>query len=162
MATRTYGRRSVAWPLRLLGWVVSITLVVLIMAATVAAFVAVGATAYYELTRTQADEIESKIQQRLPVGVSSAEVMAFLDSEGIQHGPVEASSGTDLQLLYEGVPKGTTVINGTVINDGYSVELVDVRMAFVLDANGNLERYVVYESHHQPEWLNDGIDGLID
>jgi hypothetical protein len=160
MATRTYGTRPLPWPFRLLGWLFSATLVLLIMAATVAAVMAISTSAYYELTRTKSGEMDGMIDKRLPVGSSPERIYAVLDEEGIEHGTVQPFPGDDLELLYAGVKAGTPVIIASVRNEGYSLELVEVQIAFVLDENGMLKDHVVYERHHQPEWLDRNLEAL--
>ena len=63
----------------------------------------------------------------------------------IEHGPVEP---VDLQnqRLWDADPQpGWMSVSGFIRNDGYALELVDVRMVFMFDAEGTLEDWVVWE-----------------
>ena len=160
MATRAFDRRSQPWPFRLLGWLFRGIIVLLIMAATAVAVIAASSTAFYELTRTKSGDLDEMIDKRLPAGASVESIYAVLDEEGIEHGTVQPFAGDDFDLLYAGVKKGTPVIIATVRNEGYSLELADVQIAFVLDENGMLAHHVVYERHYQPEWLDRNLEAL--
>lgn len=146
MATRTLSRRPLAWPFKMLGWC---AVLVLGLAAAVGAAV-IGAGTYYEITRTKAGDLERKIEKALPLGTAADQVIGFLDSEGIEHGPVEPSRGDDRKLQEIGIPMGTMVIAAMVENDGYSPDLVDVHMRFILNADLKLVDYLVYETHRRP------------
>ena len=146
MATRTLHRRPLAWPFRMLGWLV---VGVLALAAVTGATV-IGAGTYYEFNRTKAADMEAMIEKELPPGVTADQVISVLDSEGIEHGPAGPFSGGDRKLLEMGVAKDTMIISGSVRNDGYSLDLVDVEMRFVFDANFKLQDTVVYETHRRP------------
>lgn len=146
MATRTLHRRPLAWPFRMFGWfVVGVLALAVLAGATV-----IGAGTYYEFNRTKAADMEALIETELPRGVMSEQILAVLDSEGIEHGPVAPFSGDDRKLLEMGVAKGTMIISGSVRNDGYSLDLVDVEMRFILDQELKLADYVVYETHRRP------------
>ena len=146
MATRTLHRRPLAWPFRMFGWfVVGVLALAVLAGATV-----IGAGTYYEFNRTKAADMEALIEMELPRGVMSEQILAVLDSEGIEHGPVAPFSGDDSKLLEMGVAKGTMIISGSVRNDGYSLDLVDVEMRFILDPELKLADYVVYETHRRP------------
>jgi len=160
MATRTYGRPTLPWPLRLFSWLFSAALVLFVMLAAAGALFALGASAYYELTRTTPDDVNKMIARQLPTGSSVERINAVLDEEGIEHGVVQPFPGDDLELRYAGVTKGTPVINATVRSEGYSVELVDIQVAFILDENGLLKDHVVYEQRHSPDWPNVDIDDV--
>lgn len=146
MVTRTLHRRPLAWPFKVLGW-----FVVLVVGLAVAVGAAViGAGTYYEMTRTKAGDLEGKIEEELPLGATSDQVIGFLDSEGIEHSPVEPSRSDDRKLQEMGIPKGTMIISAMVENDGYSLDLVDVEMRFILDQELKLADYIVYEVRHRP------------
>lgn len=146
MATRTLHRRPLAWPFRVLGW-----LVVIVVALAVAVGAAViGAGTYYEMTRSKAGDLEGKIEEELTIGATADQVIGFLDSEGIEHSPVEPSRGDDRKLQEIGVAKGTMVVSAIVRNGGYSLDLVDVEMRFILDQELKVADYIVYEVHHRP------------
>jgi len=146
--------------LRLLGWLFRGLLVVTIMATTAVAVIAVASTAFYELTRTTSGDLDAMIGERLPAGSPAEQIYAVLDEEGIEHGTLEPFAGDDMEFLYAGVRKGEPVILATVQNEGYTLELVDVQVAFVLDGNGVLARHVAYERHQQPEWLERNLEAL--
>jgi hypothetical protein len=141
MTTRTLGRRPVPWPFRLLGWfVLASTLLVLLALAALA-----GTVSYYEVTRTSDGDVRGMIEEGLREGATTNQVLSFLDSHDIEHGPVEP---VDLQnrRLWDAYPQsGWMSVSGFVRNDGYSLKLVDVEMIFVLDETGRLKDYVVYE-----------------
>ncbi len=146
MATRTLHRRPLAWPFRLFGWfVVGVLALAVLAGATV-----IGAGTYYEFNRTKAGDMKAMIEKDLPRGVTADQVIGLLDAEGIEHGPVEPSQADDRKLQEMGVAKGTMVIKAIVRNDGYSLQLVDVEMRFILDAELKLRDYVVYETHRRP------------
>jgi hypothetical protein len=160
MTTRAYNPHVSPWPLRLLAWLFRGLLMLTIMAAAGVAVVAIASSAFYELTRTKAGDIEGMIDKKVPVGSSVEHINSVLDQEGFEHTAVQPFPANDLDLLYAGVREGDPVILATVENEGYSLELVDVKVAFVLDENGVLKHAVVYEDHHQPEWLNRNLDAL--
>lgn len=142
MVTRTLGRTPLSWPFKVIGWLF-LGLMVLII-ATFAAVVGTGM--YYDLTRTTAGDVEEMIEADLVAGVSSTDrVVAFLDANAIEHGPVEPVDLED-QRLWDADPQpGWTSVSGSIPNDGYSLELVDVEVVFLLDETGRLKDYVVYE-----------------
>ncbi len=146
MATRTLHRRPLAWPFRMFGWLV----VGLLAMGAVTGAAVIGVGSYYEFNRTKAGDVEAKIEKELPRGVTADQVLTFLDSEGIEHGSVEPSRGDDRKLQEMGVAKGTMVISAGVQNDGYSLNLVDVEMRFILDGDLKLRDYIVYETHRRP------------
>ncbi len=160
MSTRTLNGRPLPWPLRLLGWLFRGVLVLLITLATAAVVIMIGATAYYELTRTKAGDLDEMIEAKLPPGASADRIITVLDSEGIEHGAVEPFPGDDNRLLYAGVTKGTPVISAIVRNQGHSLEFVDVQITFILDDNGALKDHEVYEVHRRSGWLKFDIDAL--
>lgn len=146
MVTRTLHKPPLAWPFKVLGW-----FVVLAVGLAVAAGAAViGASTYYEMTRTKAGDIEGMIDTKLRAGATADEVVALLDSERIEHGPVLPSSGDDRKLQEMGIPTGTMTVAAFVENDGYSLDLVDVEMRFIFDQELRLVNHVVYEVHHRP------------
>jgi hypothetical protein len=76
---------------------------------------------------------------------STDRVVAFLDSAAIEHGPVTPVDAAEPRLKDVDVPEGATTVSGTVHNDGYALELVDVGMLFIFDAEGTLKDWVVWE-----------------
>ena len=160
MTTRAYQEPTSPWPIRLLGWLFRAIVVVLILLLTGAAVAAVGASIYYELTRTKSDDIDDMIDERLPAGATVERIYTVLDEEGIEHGTVQPFAGDDSQLLYDGVKAGTPIIQAIERNEGYSVELVDLEIVFVLNEAGTLERALIYEERHQPEWLDENLDKI--
>jgi hypothetical protein len=160
MTTRAYQEPTSPWPIRLLGWLFRAIVVVLILLLTGAAVAAVGASLYYELTRTKTDDIDDMIDERLPAGATVERIYAVLDEEGIEHGTVQPFAGDDPQLLYDAVKAGTPIIQAIERNEGYSVELVDLEIVFVLNEAGTLDRALIYEERHQPEWLDENLDKI--
>jgi hypothetical protein len=105
----------------------------------------VGTGAYYELTRTTDGDIKGMVERELPVGATSDQIFFFLDTHNIQHGDVRLSAAEDKKLLDAGIPTGTPTISGIIRNDGYALQLRDVIVSFILDDEGRLDEYVVYE-----------------
>jgi hypothetical protein len=141
MATRTLHRRE-SWFARLLSF-----LLALVAMAVLAALLALAVTgAHYELTRTTRSDVEAMIAAELPERASDEQIFDFLEARGIAHNGVQPSAVNDARLLEAGLPSGTMTITGTVRNDGYAVRLRDVVVTFVLDAEGLLHGYVVYET----------------
>jgi len=143
MATRTLGRRPTLWPFRLFGWLFLLVLVLGLMAVVAV----LGSGIYYEQTRTTAGDVEGMIEAELHNASSTDQLIRFLDRHRIEHGAVGPVDAEDPRLKDADVPDGATAISGIIRNDGYSLELVDVRMTFILDAEGTLEDWVVYEVH---------------
>jgi hypothetical protein len=127
--------------------------VLLIIMGTGAAAAAIGATAYYELTRTKSSDIEAMIDEQLRTGAPAEKIFAVLDAEGIEHGAVEPFPGGDQDLLYAGVTKDTPIISATVRNEGHTLEYVDLQITFILDETGALKDTVIYEIRHHPAWI---------
>jgi hypothetical protein len=141
MATHTLYRRPVPWPFRALGWsLLAASLLVVVAFAAI-----VGSGGYYELTRTTDGEVRGVIERDLPARATTEQILLFLDAQGIEHGDVRLSDGQDTALLDAGVPVGTPIIIGRIRNDGYALQLRDVVVAFILDVEGLLDDYVVYE-----------------
>ena len=142
MVTRTLGRKPLSWPFKLVGWL----FVGLLMLAVAAFAAVVGSGMYYGLTRTTTGDVEEMIEQDLVADVSSTDrVLAFLDANSIEHGPVEPVD-LENQRLWDADPQpGWMSVSGFIGNDGYSLELVDVEMMFVFDAEGTLKDWVVWE-----------------
>ena len=67
----------------------------------------------------------------------------FLDSRGIEHGPVEPADLENPALLDYGVVAATMTIEATVRNDGYSLSPTDIEITFILDERDLLKDYVV-------------------
>lgn len=146
MVTRTLHRPPLAWPFKVLGWFVVLA-VGLAMASGAAV---IGASTYYEMTRTKASDLEAMIGTELRTGATADQVIAFLDSEAIEHGPVMPSRGDDRKLQEIGIPAGTMTVAAYVENGGYSLNLVDVELRFIFDPQLKLVNYVIYEVHHRP------------
>jgi hypothetical protein len=139
--TQTLYRRPVSWPFRLLGWLCLTTALLIVLGF--AAFV--GTSAYYEFTRTTSGDVKGMIERDLAKNATTDQILLFLTTHGIQHGEVQPSTDDDRKLLDAGVPTGTPTITGMIPNDGYALQLKDVVVTFVLDAEGRLDDYVVYE-----------------
>lgn len=141
MVTNTLNRRPIPWPYRLFGWFV-LTLTLLTLLALAAG---VGVVSYYDLTRTSAGDVRGMIESDLPEDAKTSQVLYFLDSNEIQHGPVEPANTDNPRLRDMELQPGSMTISGFIRNDGYALELKDVEMIFVLDVNGQIVDYVVYE-----------------
>ena len=141
MVTRTLGRKPLSWPFKVIGWLVlGVTILVLVGLAAGA-----GAGMYYEVTRTTAGDVDGMIEAELRNGSTTNQVVAFLDRHRIEHGAVEPANAADPRLEDVDVPEGASTVSGMIRNDGYSLRLVDVQMTFVLNAEGKLEDWVVWE-----------------
>jgi hypothetical protein len=142
MVTRTLGRKPLSWPFKVIGW--SVFGAVLLGLAAFAAFVGTGM--YYELTRTTKGDVEGIIEADLVPGVSSADrAVALLDAKAIEHGRVGPVDVLDPQLRDMEVPDGATSVSGVIRNEGYALELVDVRFTIVFNAEGTVHDWVVWE-----------------
>lgn len=165
MTTRTLPTRPRDLPSRMVNWLIgALTAVIVLLIIGLAAAVA-GHSIYYEVNRTKAGDVDEMIKKELPAGASTASILSFLDSKGIEHGPPAPAGANDLKVLETGVPRGTMVIPAIVRNEGYSlklgkirmsllIDLADVEMRFVLDEAGNLKQHMVYEDHHRPTLLD--------
>jgi hypothetical protein len=141
MATHTLYRSPTPWPFRLLGWSLLAASVLIVVA-----FASLVATSgYYELTRTTDGDAKGMIERDLPQRATTEQVIFFLDSHAIDHGDLRLSAAEDTKLLDAGVPTGTPTITGIIHNDGYALQLRDVVVSFVLDAEGIVDDVVVYE-----------------
>jgi hypothetical protein len=118
-----------------------------VMVVGIVGFAAVvGSGMYYEMTRTTAGDVKGMIEEDLVADVSSTDrVIAFLDSNAMEHGALTPVDLADPRLRDADVPEGATTVSGIVRNDGYALELVDVRFTFVFDAEGTLVDWVVWE-----------------
>jgi hypothetical protein len=139
MVARSLARTPLPWPFRLLGWFLLGTVALVIIGGVAV----IGAESYYELTRTKPADVEAIIEERLPRGASTDQVFMFLDSRGIEHGPVGPADLEDSALLDYGVVAETMTIEAIVRNDGYSLSLVDIEITFILDERGLFKDYVV-------------------
>jgi hypothetical protein len=141
MTTQAIPKWPTPWPLRLLGWLFG-----LFALLVVAAFLAIGATgAYYELTRTTDGDVEALIESDLPERATTEQILRFLEANAMVHEGVRASTADDTRLVEAGVAPGTMTITGTLLNDGYALQLRDVEVKFILDAERKLQGYLVYE-----------------
>jgi len=142
MTTRTVYEWPTPWPDRLIGWL--LTAVAVMVVAAILAVCATGG--YYELTRTKDSEVEGMIEAELPERATTDQISRFFEAHGIANGSIRPSAAEDRKLLEAGVPLGTMTISGMVRNDGYAIQLRDVMVWFILDANGLLESHLVYEA----------------
>jgi hypothetical protein len=142
MVTRTLGRKPLSWPFKVIGW-----LVFGVVLVGVLAFIAVvGSGVYYELSRTTSGDVEGMFEADLVPGVSSSErAIAFLDANTLEHGPATPVDLADPRLKDVDVPAGATTVSGIVRNDGYALELTDVRFTLVFDAGRTLVDWMVWE-----------------
>lgn len=141
MVTRNLARQPLPWQFRLLGWFLFGTVALIVTGG----LAAIGVETYYELTRTKAADVEALIEERLPRGASTDQVFSFLDSRGIEHGPVGPADLEDHALQEYGLVAGTMTVEAMVRNDGYSLSLTDIEITFILDERGLLRDYVVRE-----------------
>jgi hypothetical protein len=114
--------------------------------AVVAAAGVIGAGSYYEFTRTSAGDVRGMIEENVPADATTDQVLFFLDSRDIERSPIRPADPSHERLQDVDLPDGATTVSAIIRNDGYSVELVDVEMIFVLDAEGRLAEYIVYET----------------
>ena len=128
MVARNLARTPLPWPFRLLGWFLFGTVALIVIGGVAV----IGAESYYELTRTKAADVESTIEERLPRGASTEQIFMFLDSRGIEHGPVGPATSRTPALLDYGVMAATMTIEATVRNDGYSLSLRDIEVTSFL------------------------------
>jgi hypothetical protein len=105
----------------------------------------IGSGIYYELTRTKASEVESAIEEWLPRGASTDQIVRFLDSRGIEYDEAGAFNAQDGELLESGVPAGAITISAVLRNDGYTLNHTDIAITFILDERSLLKDYVVRE-----------------
>jgi hypothetical protein len=105
----------------------------------------IGSGIYYELTRTKAGEVESAIEEWLPRGASTDQIVRFLDSRGIEYDQAGAFNPQDGELLESGVPTGAMTINAILRNEGYALTHTDIAITFILDERSLLKDYIVRE-----------------
>ena len=141
MVTRTLGRAPLSWPFKVVGYLVLAIVVLVLLAGAVVS----GAVVYYELTRTTAGDLDGMIEAELHSESSTDQVVRFLDSQGIEHGAVVPVDVGDPRLKDASVPEGATTVSGIIRNDGYALEHVDVRFTMIMEADGTLEDWVVWE-----------------
>jgi hypothetical protein len=141
LATRNLARQPLPWPFRLLGWLLFGT-VALIVVGGVAV---IGSGIYYELTRTKPGEVESAIEEWLPRGASTDQIVRFLDSRGIEYDQAGAFNHQDGELVESGVPAGAATISAVLRNNGYTLNHTDIAITFILDERNLLKDYVVRE-----------------
>src|SRR5262245_15215155 len=133
MTSRSLNKGQLPWPFRLISWLITIFMLLLVAAVTVGGAAVIGMTARYELNRTKSGDIAKIVEAKLPVGAPADRVVAVLDAEGIEHGAMEQFPGDDTDLSYAGVRNGTPIIRAIVRNEGNTVQLVDVKATFVFD-----------------------------
>jgi hypothetical protein len=117
----------------------------------VAAVIAVGVGLlgglhlWWYLHRTTVAEVETMISQNLSPGASSEEVIAFLDSKGIDHSSVRRAE-YDSVVLDAGFDPDTKII-GAIIRDTSRtfVSTSDIQIYFILDDGYRLQEYIVRE-----------------
>ncbi len=104
-----------------------------------------GVLLYWWLTRTTVDEVQNLIDQNLSTGSTAQEILAFLDSRGIDHGPVERVDGYSL-ALNAGYQQNTKVINGIIRGSSrYLITTGDILIFFILDDEERLKESIVKE-----------------
>jgi hypothetical protein len=105
-----------------------------------------GLHLWWYLHRTTVAEVESMISQNLSPGASSEEIIAFLDSRGIDHGSVERVGYYNSVLLDAGFDPDTKII-GAIIPDTSRtfISTSDISIYFILDEDYRLQEYIVNE-----------------
>jgi len=141
LAARNLARQPLPWPFRLLGWFLFGTVALIVIGGVAL----IGSGIYYELTRTKAGEVESAIEEWLPRGASTDQIVRFLDSRGIEYDEAGAFNAQDGELLESGVPAGAITISAVLRNDGYTLNQTDIEITFILDERSLLKDYVVRE-----------------
>ena len=141
MATRKLARQPLPWPFRLLGWLLFGTLALIVIGGVTL----IGSGIYYELTRTKAGEVESAIEEWLPHGASTDQIVRFLDSRAIEHDQARAFNPQDDELIESGAPAGAMTISAVLRNNGYTLNHTDIAITFILDERSLLKDYEVRE-----------------
>ncbi len=126
------------------------------MVAIVAAGLAVGAviaalSIYWQETRTTEDDVKSLIDANLTRGSTTDEIFRFLDSNNIDHGPIEEADSSCCFLQDTGIPSDMTTIQAIKRHTsrgffGYG----DIEIYFILNDKRELERYFVVEGFTGP------------
>jgi hypothetical protein len=141
MATHTLYRPQ-SWVQRLIGFLLAV--VAFLVLASLLALAITGA--HYELTRTTRADVEAMVKAEVPERATTEQVYSFFESRNIEDTGVKPFAGDEQRLVDAGVAPGTPVISGTFLNDGYAIKLRDVVVTFILDAEGLLQGYLVYET----------------
>jgi hypothetical protein len=127
------------WRLLLLSIITLSLLIVFIVALWV------GILVWNYFTATTTDDIKNMLQEGVPRGTTAEDALAFLDSEGIEHGaPYSARSSST--LLDAGFPPETEVI-GAIVRNTSTGFLYDIHINFwlVLDDEGRVAGYHIEE-----------------
>jgi hypothetical protein len=119
-------------------------LVVLISICVVLVFI--GAIAFYLWTsRTTTGEVRELISAHLRPGASYGEITAFLDAEGIPHGPIDRAVDYS-DALNAGYPPETPVVAAIVRNSvNYIITRGDIMIFFFLNNDNRLIDYTLEE-----------------
>ena len=141
MTTQAVYKWPESWPSRIIGWLIALV-AFLVLAALLAVCVTAG---YYELTRTKSSDVETMISAELPERANTDQIFDFFEAHGMTYGSARPSTSEDQKPANAGVPEGTMTITGTLPNDGYAIRLRDVEVWFILDSEGLLDGYLVYE-----------------
>jgi hypothetical protein len=117
----------------------------MVVLALLAGVVVSGTVVHYEMTRMTAGDLEGMIEAELHSESSTDQVVRFLDSHDIEHGAVVPVEVGDPRLKDASVPEGATMVSGIIRNDGDALEHTDVRFTLIMEADGTLEDWVVWE-----------------
>jgi hypothetical protein len=94
---------------------------------------------------TSVEDVETLIEENLPLGSTAQEIFAFLDSRDIGHGAVERA-GAYTTLAEAGVPSDTKVIGALIRGTSRGLfTRTDIEIFFILDDHERLEDYIVGE-----------------
>jgi hypothetical protein len=104
-----------------------------------------GLHLWWYLHRTTVAEVETMISQNLSPGASSEEVIAFLDSRGIDHGSVRTAE-YDSVVLDAGFDPDTKIIEAIIDDTSRTlISTSDISIYFILDEDDRLQEYIVEE-----------------
>jgi hypothetical protein len=114
------------------------------------ALLAVGAcTAYWELTATRVGDVERLLDENLPRGSTTEEIVAFLDSRDIPHHEIERCDANLRchELQGAGVVPGTMTFHALIEDTRSQLGCVyRIHIQFILDDRQLLQDYIVWET----------------
>jgi len=165
MTTDTLSARTGDRVSRVVNWALGALAGLIVLLVVGLGIAVAGSSVYYEMNRTKAGDINRTIEMELPAAATTDQVIAFLDSKGIEHGPLEPASASHIDLLETGVPLGTPIISAIIRNDGYGIDLgkiqmsllldlADVQMYFTFDEAGMVRQRMITDDHHRPTLLD--------
>lgn len=102
---------------------------------------------YWLLTQTTVGDVESMIEENVPIGSSQEDVLSFLNDRGIEHGEVSIAGARADSLLEDAGYREGTVYIGAIMRNTSQVffSTADIQMYFIFDENGRLKDYLVVE-----------------